>query len=246
ANANALLVSSRKGPANVTYRLDGRLVSRQVQQGGIFFLPPGRDCEVHLHAPLDTIHVYVRSDLFGERAGDCKLGTGLVPILGETDGVTGNLLAVLEEILREEDSSCSLLAESVSHAIANRLMTISRLDGRPSLPAVARQLSSRRVRAVREFVESNLADCIKLADLAAICSLSSEHFIRMFKSAVGVSPHRYVLGVRIVRAKQLLANRECSLADIAHECGFAHQQHFTSTFRRMTGFTPGAYRRSMN
>ncbi|WP_160331178.1 helix-turn-helix domain-containing protein [Bradyrhizobium macuxiense] len=161
--------------------------------------------------------------------------------------MTSSLLAVLEEMLREGDPSCSLLADSVSHAIANRLTLLNGPETEASFSRGAqRQLSTRNFRSIREFVESNIADCIRLEDLAAICGVSSEHLIRMFKSSLGTSPHRYVVGLRINLAKRLLTDPRNSLADIARQCGFAHQQHFTNTFRRMTGATPGAYRRSMN
>jgi AraC family transcriptional regulator len=152
---------------------------------------------------------------------------------------------VVEEMVREGDTSCSLLADSIAHAIANRLVVLNARERKTSC-GVERGLSTRSVRSIRDFVEANIADCIKLDDLAAICGVSSEYFIRLFKSSLGVSPHRYVVGVRIHHAKLLLTDPNIGLAEVARQCGFAHQQHFTNTFRRMTGLSPGAYRRAMN
>jgi len=246
ANANALLVTAASGPVDVTYRIDGRVVSRHLQEKGIFFLPPRRDCEVTLNTPLNSIHVYLRPELFfGSEDRAQNSDFGLLPLLGEPEPLTSNLLAVVEEMVREGDTSCSLLADSISHAIANRLVVLNARE-RKAPCAVERQLSTRSVRSIRDFVEANIANCIKLDDLAAICGVSPEYFIRLFKSSLGVSPHRYVVGVRIHHAKRLLTDPNIGLAEVARQCGFAHQQHFTNTFRRMTGLSPGAYRRAMN
>jgi AraC family transcriptional regulator len=246
ANANALLVTGATGPVDVTYRIDGRVVSRHLQEKGIFFLPPGRDCEVTLNTPLDSIHVHLRPELFSGFEGKLQNSDfGLLPLLGEPEPLTSNLLAVVEEMVREGDTSCSLLADSIAHAIANRLVVLNARE-RKAPCAVERQLSPRSVRSIRDFVEANIADCIKLDDLAAICGVSPEYFIRVFKSSLGVSPHRYVVGVRVHHAKLLLTDPNIGLAEVARRCGFAHQQHFTNTFRRMTGLSPGAYRRVIN
>ncbi|WP_456771440.1 helix-turn-helix domain-containing protein [Bradyrhizobium sp. USDA 4369] len=246
SHSDALLVTGNHGPVDVTYRIGGRSVSKHLHQKGVFFLPPGRDCEVTLRTPLDTLHVHLHPDLF-RSPEPCASGqdVDLRPILGDPEGVTCSLLAVLEEILLQGDTSCSLLADSVALAIANRLLVLNRLDRKPENPS-GRALGSRHVRAVRDFVENHLADSIPLTELAKLCGVSCEHFVRTFKTAVGVSPHRYVLGLRINHAKRLLRDYDQGLAQIARQCGFAHQQHFTNTFRRMTGVTPGAYRRSLN
>jgi AraC family transcriptional regulator len=246
ANANCLIVSSRRGPADVTYRINGRVVSRQVQHSGVFFLPAGHACDVKLHTVLDTIHLYLPPDLFRDPECDTRdFGAGLAPILGEGDGMLGNLLAAMEEMVRgDQVAGSSLVADAVAPAIANRLIALNHhgtnLRGLANAP---HQLNQSHVRKIRDFVETHLADDIKLHALAELCGLSTAHFIRRFKSTIGVSPYQYVMGLRVGRAKALLCGPERPLAEIARDCGFSHQQHLISTFRRVTGVTPGAYRR---
>ena len=74
--------------------------------------------------------------------------------------------------------------------------------------------------------------------------LSPFHFSRAFKQATGSAPHQFVIARRVRRAQLLLAAGSCSQAQIAYETGFASQSHFASTFRRVTGMTPGQYRRT--
>jgi hypothetical protein len=62
---------------------------------------------------------------------------------------------------------------------------------------------------------------------------------------VGLSPHRYVLRARIDRAKALLGDTRRSVSEVAPATGFATPSHFATTFRRVTGATPRAYRGSL-
>ena len=71
--------------------------------------------------------------------------------------------------------------------------------------------------------------------MADICGLSTEYFVRLFKATLRVSPYQYVLNRRVERAKILLGENKQSLADIALQCGFSHQEHMTRMFRRFTG-----------
>jgi len=57
-----------------------------------------------------------------------------------------------------------------------------------------------------------------------------------------MTPYRFVLTRRIDRAKQLLKHGSAPLSQIALECGFASQQHFSTIFRSATGKTPTAFR----
>jgi AraC-like DNA-binding protein len=81
--------------------------------------------------------------------------------------------------------------------------------------------------------------------LSAIAGLSVFHFARQFKQSAGVSPHYYLVGRRIERAKELLAETDLSLSEIAFATGFSDQSHLTRHFRQMIGAAPGQFRRSL-
>jgi AraC family transcriptional regulator len=104
-------------------------------------------------------------------------------------------------------------------------------------------LSPAALRRVQVFVEANLGRTIHLHDLAARAALSPYHFARAFKTSAGMTPRTYVEHRRIEQVKRLLTESAQSLAQIAVELGFGTQSRLTSTFKRRTGFTPGAFRR---
>lgn len=99
-----------------------------------------------------------------------------------------------------------------------------------------------RLRRVAEHVQTNLTGDLRLPELSAVVHMSPYHFARLFKKATGVSPRQFVIRRRIEAAKILLAARRLPLDEVARAVGFCSQSHFTTSFRRLTGITPGHYR----
>jgi AraC-like DNA-binding protein len=98
-------------------------------------------------------------------------------------------------------------------------------------------------RRATELMRASLNAELSLSDLAAACGLSSRHFARAFRLSTGTPPHRWLLRLRVERAKELLATRALPLADVAVSSGFGDQSHLTRVFKGLVGATPGAWRR---
>ncbi|MBX7174331.1 MAG: AraC family transcriptional regulator [Pyrinomonadaceae bacterium] len=96
------------------------------------------------------------------------------------------------------------------------------------------------VSRVKSYIEENYLDNITLAEISAFAYMSQFHLIRVFKKHTGLSPYAYLEQIRINRAKELLLKGE-SIIQTAYELGFTDQSHFTKTFKRFTGTTPGLY-----
>jgi AraC family transcriptional regulator len=99
-----------------------------------------------------------------------------------------------------------------------------------------------RLRKIKEFVEAKTEDDFGLLEMAESVQLSAAHFSRMFRQSTGESPHRFVLRLRIERAKEMLRVAEIRVLDVAVACGFKTQQHFARVFRRICGVSPTEYR----
>ena len=100
------------------------------------------------------------------------------------------------------------------------------------------------LRRVEVYVEAGLDRPLPLADLAARAGLSVFHFARAFRVSTGLTPRAFVETRRIARARQLIAGTTQPLAAIAVDTGFGTQSRLTIAFKRATGFTPAAWRRS--
>jgi len=105
-------------------------------------------------------------------------------------------------------------------------------------------LSPAALRRVELFVEAGIDRPLPLADLAARTGLSVFHFARAFRVSTGLTPRAFVETRRIARARQLIAGTTQPLAAIAVDTGFGTQSRLTIAFKRTTGFTPAAWRRS--
>jgi AraC-like DNA-binding protein len=101
---------------------------------------------------------------------------------------------------------------------------------------------SRLIPALR-FMQTEFHRGPTLVDIAKTVHLSPFHFHRRFTELLGLTPKQFLLDCQIQLAKSELVAGEKELVQIAKECGFAHQSHFTSRFKQATGFTPTRWRK---
>jgi AraC-like DNA-binding protein len=109
--------------------------------------------------------------------------------------------------------------------------------------ACADGLAPDSVQRVLCYIEQNLGRPLPLQDLAALAHMGTCHFVRKFRQSTGCTPHRFVTGARIARARELLAATRMPLVEVAACVGYETQAHFTATFHRHVGMTPLRYRR---
>lgn len=105
-------------------------------------------------------------------------------------------------------------------------------------------LAPHRLREVKAFIHEKFAQDLNLDALAEVAGMSKYHFCRTFRHSTGVTPYQYLLEVRIDRAKRLLQSSDEALGQISREVGFNSQSQFNRAFRKLTGTTPGIFRRS--
>lgn len=99
----------------------------------------------------------------------------------------------------------------------------------------------RAVRVVKDYLRAHYSDEVTLAELACLTGLSRLYGHRVFTKAEGLTPHDFQMSVRVAEAKTALLRGQ-PLAAVAAETGFSDQAHFTRTFKKYTGVTPGKYR----
>ncbi|MEM7676259.1 MAG: helix-turn-helix transcriptional regulator, partial [Myxococcota bacterium] len=98
---------------------------------------------------------------------------------------------------------------------------------------------------VLDFLAGNFGKPISVEQIAREAGMSAAHFSRLFKETIGETPHQFLTDFRIERAREMLADRERPMIDIALACGFADQPHFSRTFSRLTGQSPREFRKTL-
>jgi AraC-like DNA-binding protein len=101
---------------------------------------------------------------------------------------------------------------------------------------------ARHLLRAKDLADARYFERLDVGDLAAAAGLSRAHFSREFKSAFGESPHAYLLTRRLERAASLLRHTDRSVADICLSVGLQSVGSFTTSFARMFGVSPAAYR----
>lgn len=96
--------------------------------------------------------------------------------------------------------------------------------------------------ATREWALERLEQPLDVATLARHALVSPRTFARRFRAETGTTPHRWLLGERLLRARRLLEGSEASVEEVAMRCGFGSAASLRAHFRRHTGTTPTAYR----
>ncbi len=94
------------------------------------------------------------------------------------------------------------------------------------------------------YMEENFKEEISLEKLGEISGYSNIHTMRIFKKETGQTPHEWLTEIRLKRAKEMLSTEDMALAEISEKCGFKSDSHFKILFKKLTGFTPGAYRKN--
>lgn len=156
------------------------------------------------------------------------------------DPVIAALSQTLMPAFANPEYASQLFLDHTTLAVAHHIL---HRYGKLQARIVTGGLSARNERRAKEIIDANLHGDLSLAELAFQCGLSPRHFGRAFKQSVGVSPHHWLVLRRCERAQDLLRNSTLQIADVALACGFADQSHFTRTFARIVGTSPGAWRR---
>ena len=110
---------------------------------------------------------------------------------------------------------------------------------------IVNQEISRRLSKVIDYINSNYMEKITTSILSEICGLSKSYFILQFKNMTGLSPHKYIINIRLEKAKQMLKDTSNSISEISFDLGFYDIHSFSKSFKSKYGFTPSEYRKIM-
>jgi AraC family transcriptional regulator len=136
-----------------------------------------------------------------------------------------------------------LYVDSLAMALAARVLQAhSSLARESEMPRGA--LQGHRLKRVLAFIEEHLGDDLSLETIAGAAGVSAPHCKVLFRRALGMPVHQYVISRRVERAAALLRESRLPISQIALETGFAHQSHLARHMRRVMGVSPRELRDS--
>ncbi|WP_026732489.1 AraC family transcriptional regulator [Fischerella sp. PCC 9605] len=226
-------------------RIDGREYDGPLLQGEMLLIP----AEVPLFGAWETTDeslIFIIDPTFIRRIAletNCLNPDQieLISVLKTHDPQIASIALSMQNEMQQKRWGSRLYLDSLANILAIHL-----LRNYISRPGKFREytggLTYFKLRQVLDYISVHLEQDIKLTDLAEIADISQCYFALLFKQSMGVTPWQYVMQQRIERAKDLLKQRDRSIANIAFLCGFSSQSHFTQQFRKLTGVTPKKYR----
>ncbi len=127
------------------------------------------------------------------------------------------------------------------------LDTLSRCDGLRTLATTSYAKvnlgeDSRRILKVKDYIDNNYMDEIKLRTLADIACMSEAAFSRFFKLHTGRTVSDYIIDIRLGYAARMLVDTNKNVSDISFLCGYNNLSNFNRVFKRKKGCSPTEFR----
>jgi AraC family transcriptional regulator len=200
---------------------------------------------VSLDIPFDSIRFYITQVALDEMANEAGIRRvkGLYAAnFGARDLVMFGLAQAVAGAMEQSGDLTAMFSDCIALAFFAHIVRAygnGSIEGRNARGGLA----AWQLQRARDLFDVNLAHDPSIAEIAHECGLSSGYFARAFKRSTGVPPYQWLIKMRVERAKELLKDPRCELAEIALLCGFVDQSHFTRIFSRSEGYSPGRWRR---
>ncbi|HWA73314.1 MAG TPA: AraC family transcriptional regulator [Polyangiaceae bacterium] len=228
-------------------KMDGKFSRAVMAPGTISLVPQGQDSWRHSGAMMEVTNVYLGADCLqacADEVAHCQRPE-LIDRMGFEDP---KLFAILALIGDEADSRAPrsrLFLEQLIDLLCIQLLRAHSSVSAAAHPLARRGLAVWQVKRITSYMSENLAADVTLGELANLVGLSRFHFCHAFRLATGCRPHQWLTRLRMDRARALLRTRELRIIDVALAVGYETQSAFAAVFRKSTGLTPSAYRRTL-
>jgi len=224
----------------------GRFVRCSKGRGAITVTPIGVVPTLHTYTRSEVILCALDSHFVGSILSELDREPKAEPMIRPKfqDSAIRRLMTLLLEEVQTGGPSGKLYSDSLAHALAIRYLLLGERPRNQRADSAVSALPPYALKRVLDKIEHSFQSEISLASLAKEAGYSRGHFLKMFRTSMGMTPHTYLLKRRIDHARSLLKRREITIIDVAADCGFSSQAHLTQVFRKHVGVIPGDYRRN--
>lgn len=159
------------------------------------------------------------------------------PVLSKLSEAGRILRYIHDEILNQEIGYSTRVNQLIDELFIIITRHLTKQNNRArDFPKVFMQLE--------QALRQNLSQQWTVEEMAAIAGMGTTLFNEKVKSYTGFTPLNYLINIRISEAIKLLKKNDVSITDIALDTGFYSSQHFSTTFKKLTGYTPSEFRKN--
>lgn len=194
---------------------------------------------------FETLSLHISKEYFSRPPNADNICERLkaAPALAFKDAFICATLNALAAEMQGGDDDGGLFVESLVCALAAYIERNFCVGDRPS---AAQAFSNTALGAICSYIDRAVEARISVDDLARLVDLPRSEFSRRFHLSTRKTPYQYVIERRVQMACDLLKDTNEEICEIALRCGFSSQAHFSTTFKRVAGVTPAAYRKYRN
>jgi AraC family transcriptional regulator len=217
-------------------RIADRALSHRPLAGSLTICPAGSDYAGDADGNVESLLVAIDPRRLALAAAeDSALDAKLIDRLTGYDQALFDRACLLVSQSADAYPNGPFFWDEIASAFIDSLLArhTANFDGR-----VRGTLGKDMFRRLRDYIMAHLDEPIEVAALAGIAGRSEFHFTRVFTRSVGMTPHRYVVHLRLRRALELMRDGRSGLAEIAASTGFADQSHLSRWVRRVHGVSP--------
>jgi AraC-like DNA-binding protein len=186
---------------------------------------------------LDQLALYVEGDAVAYRVRLLEL---LGAILAQLESEGGS-----QAVLTEAASAFERLyrRESVDELTDAFTASIDKLLSHVEVPKIETSDGINPFQRAKAYIDENLAEDIKVAEVARRAGVSPSQLQRIFRDAMDMTCSTYITTARMTRAKALIAGTDRPITDIAFDVGYNDSNYFSTAFRKHEGISPSQYRK---
>ncbi len=240
-----LIVNHLVGPV-LTEDVRGKHLERRwTNAGQVSVTPAGEPVRRIVMGRPDVVLVHLARELVAQAAVD---GFGadparieLVPDFATPDETADHIVRLLLAEAEAPGHGTRLMTELLGRALAVHLVR-HHSNLAPRTPEPPSHVHAPRLLRVTDYMRAHLDEDLSLEQLSRISGLGLSQFARAFRDSSGKPPHRFLVELRIERARELLETTLLPIIEVGLECGFRQPQHFATMFRKVMGLSPRAWR----
>ena len=230
-------------PIHHRRRLGDQTMSSTLHHGDAYFYPAQIDHDVSWDETAGFTLLIFHPAFFEEELG-CDRA---YPFIKNHDPV---LQFLSQQVIADVEAGCpqgTLYTDAYALTLAHEIVKHLKTGTPPPKEITFDGLSTPVLKRVQDYMHTKVVkgESISMLEIAAVAGVSQSHFLRLFKSETGRSPHAYYDELRMDHAVHLLKTTEDSIAQIAVRCGFNDHSYFSRRFKKTFKISPSQFRQNL-